>query len=283
MVEDIVYLNPVPPPGGGGSVEHYYHFLFDLLLPFHMLFQNTEKNIRFAIKDIGPFSNRLIDLYGDRIKIVSTGNWDNEMKLVGMDPHCVDLTTIDFTRFKREIFELAGVRQVQKASYILLIERLKPQSFYVTKAKIKGGGTQRRSIPNHGELIDIINKEIGSKYEFHNIQLENMNFKKQLEYFDKAICVIGQHGAGLGNFIWTKEGASLLEISHHPSNNNFKKICMIKKGRYELFKTSSRHAKLNLKQFNIVFKKTLENINPSASSFSFFANYKTKISKFLRI
>ena len=278
MVEDIVYLNPVPPPGCGGSVEHYFHFLFDLLLPLYKLFQNTEKNIRFAIKDIGPFSNRLIDLYGDRIKIVSAGNWDtsHEMKLVGMNPNCVDLTTFDFTRFKREIFELAGVRQVQKASYILLIERLKPQSFYVTKAKLKGGGEQRRSIPNHDELIDIIKKEIGSKYEFHNIQLEKIHFNKQLEYFDKAICVIGQHGAGLGNFIWTKEGASLLEISHYRTMLNlfmkicmikkgryelFKKICMIKKGRYELFKTSGPHAKLNLKQFNIALKKTLGNIN----------------------
>ena len=41
------------PRGGVGSIEHYYHFVFDLLLPLYRLKRNAPSNVEFMIEEFG--------------------------------------------------------------------------------------------------------------------------------------------------------------------------------------------------------------------------------------
>ena len=40
----------------GGSIQHYYHFLFDLLLPIDVLFNRYRGSYIIALPDCGPFN-----------------------------------------------------------------------------------------------------------------------------------------------------------------------------------------------------------------------------------
>jgi hypothetical protein len=82
---------------------------------------------------------------------------------------------------KEKIFDLYQIKQNKKFE-ILLIERLPPDDFYFTHAKLKGSGASRRSIPNIKEIYESLSKSFEVKLEY----LENKSLKEQIELFANA-------------------------------------------------------------------------------------------------
>jgi len=246
-----IFLEPVNPRTCNGNIERYYHFIFDLILPLNCLIRKTSPDVVFIVKAFGIYTDRLQYLFPGRIKIENEINIPGKTKkihLIGMNPKCVHLRSEVLESLKNEICRNLEVAQSSRPNKILLIERLPPDSYFIKNAADKGGGNTRRSILNHEDLAYILRSMVRPPFEFHNLQLENMTFKEQIHYFDRALIVIGQHGAGLANCIWMKRESIVIELNDKPSNF-FLPIYKLKKQHFFLYKTSSQHVTIDIKSF----------------------------------
>ncbi|MCF8260980.1 MAG: glycosyltransferase family 61 protein [Melioribacteraceae bacterium] len=253
-----IFLNPIPP-GGRGHVEHYYHFIFDLLLPLNTLIKKTPPNTVFLLEHFGIFTNRVLDLFPGRIQIVDKNDVPKETKrinLIGINPLRVLLTSKFLESFVDDMFNNFGIEKTDKAKKILLIERLPPDRYFIEDAKRKGGGSTRRSILNHHELSTTLQSMVKAPFEFHNLQLENLSFRDQIEIFSKAKVVIAQHGAGLANCIWMNPKSIMVELSSELHYLHFERAGKLKRHDYNVYEIPDRHAKIDIEDFT---NRLLEN------------------------
>jgi capsular polysaccharide biosynthesis protein len=89
-----------------------------------------------------------------------------------------------------------------------LIERIAPDPFYDTVAENLSAGSQRRSIPNFGQLLSGLQREAPIQV-FHG---ERMSPEDQVLRMRETRILIAQHGAGLTNMVWMRKGGHIVEI-----------------------------------------------------------------------
>jgi Glycosyltransferase 61 len=248
----LVHLEPVNPGICQGSVQHYFHFILDLLLPLSLLVRDSAPEVRFEIENVGLLHPHLASVFSDRIKIAHPDDRQStapSVPLVGMCPICVRLRPNVYAEFRDTIFEELTVDRNSRQNLIILIERIPPDDFYLKDAELPGGGTTRRSIPNHDHLANCIKSAISPPYQFQNIRLEDFTLKQQVELFQQAALVVGQHGAGLSNCIWMQKGSSVIEISAKPWKAHFRLISEGRGLNYTIFKTETDHSPVDIAQF----------------------------------
>ncbi len=78
------------------------------------------------------------------------------------------------------------------------------------KIYISRKNSKNRKLINEDEIINILRN-----YGFQAIIAEKMQFYEQVKLFAEAKIIIGPHGAGLTNMIFSKTGTSIIEI--HPT------------------------------------------------------------------
>ena len=247
-----IFLEPTPPYGYGGNVEHYYHFLFDLVLPLNFLIKKTPSDVIFVLKEFGPFTERLQHLFPGRIQVRARSEQPGNLPkicLSGMNPKGVQLMQGSIERFNHDVQNILGAQLTDKPHKILLIERLPPPTYFTTRAVKPGGGTLRRSILNHAELVSMLRSMVKPPFEFQNLQLEAMSLKEQIERFDQAAVVFAQHGAGLANCIWMKRQSTVVELNSDASRDHFQVISRLKRHSYYRYPTAGPHAVIDVVQF----------------------------------
>ena len=230
-------------------VEHYFHFLFDMALPFSRLIQTAPPNVIFVIKDFGIFTDRIVELFSNRVEIAKDDQGVQGLEalpLTGMNPQFVHLDFLHIRKFKNHVRDVFKLDANSDRNQVLLIERMPPNSYFVNDAVKKGAGASRRSIPNHRELADAISSIVQPPHEFLNLRLEEISFEEQIRHFDRAAVVIGQHGAGLANCIWMRPESNVVELSHKPSLKHFRVVSQVMKHNYILQKTSGPHEAINV-------------------------------------
>jgi capsular polysaccharide biosynthesis protein len=129
---------------------------------------------------------------------------------------------------------------------VLLIERLPPQDFFRTAAKSKGGGTSRRSIPNHDELAGALQSLVRPAFEFENVRLEQIPFEEQVRLFSTAALVIGQHGAGLANCAWMQPGSRVVELANKPELTHFQRLSRFMGHAHVVHRTGGPHEAIDV-------------------------------------
>lgn len=256
--KSFIALNPIPPKEASGHVSHYYHFIFDLIFPLSLLIEQTSSNVKYVLCDFGILTPVLVELFGERIEILQNfdGVDENEVvDLMGMNPVKVNVSAGQIKNFKSFIYHKLNFVPTTKPNKILLIERLPSDEYYLQDTERRGAGATRRSIKNHRELEQTIRSIVGPNHEFHNLTLENMSLEAQIKYFDSAVVVIGQHGAGLANMLWMKEKSVVVEFGFK-SKKHFEKIGSEIGIEHFLFDYSARHLEINCKEIK---KWLLEN------------------------
>ncbi|MEM9905555.1 MAG: glycosyltransferase family 61 protein [Cyanobacteria bacterium P01_D01_bin.44] len=246
----LIFLEPTPPPRGSGSIENYYHFIVDTVLPLYFVLTQTPADVIFIIRGLGIHADKLRQLFSNRIKVEDKTNIQRGFKtsaLVGMNPRFVNVNSSDLEKFKGDICSYLKVDQNSQSNRILLIERLPPDPYFIATGH--ESGSSRRSILNHGELASALKSMVKAPFEFHNIQLEKISFEEQVDYFDKALVVIAQHGAGLANCIWMKQNSIVIELNSREELEHFKVISKLREHHYFLYKTSSIHATVDINSF----------------------------------
>lgn len=228
-------------------VEHYYHSILDLALPLWCLSRAASPETEFILRPFGVFTDR-IPLLFPNVRIAGTGEDISAVRrrLLGMNPLFVHVTHDQMTAFRSYVLDRLDVPEPESAANVLLIERLPPQEYFVTEAVKKGGGTSRRSIRNHAELRDAVEKAVKPPFQFQNVQLEVLSFSEQVRLFANAALVIGQHGAGLANCIWMQPHSSVIELGNDESLRHFQIISRAMRHRYLLHRTQERHATIDI-------------------------------------
>lgn len=230
-------------------VEHYFHFLFDLCLPLWHILEQVECDSKLRLKPFGIFSPRLAELFPGKLELVECSDtWSKEtpLPMQGLNPQFTHLRDSDLARFKRYVDQTMGVDPSASANKIVLIERMPPNDYFKNQAVKKGAGASRRSIPNHHELAEAIHAVVKPAYQFVNVRLEELSFCEQIRLFDQAAVVIGQHGAGLANCLWSRESTKVVEISHRPDLMHFRSICDVMGLSYGIVRTTDPHEPINV-------------------------------------
>lgn len=238
-------LVPTPPPGRGGRLEGYYHFLFDLVLPLTRLFDNFSQDQHIALRPFGVFTNRIVELFGDRVQILPEEDVSHprqSLPLVGMNPVGVWLTHRNLQDFRQEILGRTEVVGEPPPSLVVLIERSLPETAIQQQFRDANRGGSRRSIANHHELRDRLAVTWNRSCEFRNVRLESLSFRDQVETFARAAVVIGQHGAGLANIAWMSPGGVVIELTNRPNRFTYQLLARRCGHSCHCFKVVGDHA-----------------------------------------
>lgn len=221
-----------------GSVTHYYHFFFGALVPlieYHLA--NSSKVFRI-LTDVGPFKSILCELpltiselRGPNLSLPGHFHDDkslNQCKQAGeVSLRAYDCFNNDF--FNLPHFPKPSKTTVQAVNHffhksvpfyirelptydVILIERAQDayyqQGGCADRDRIyQTSGSERRSIPNHLELVAAVRAECSERgLTFCNISLERTSVFYQYHIFTGAKLVIAQHGAALANIFFMAFG-----------------------------------------------------------------------------
>lgn len=251
-VNPILHLNPVPPVRCGGTVDRYYHFIFDLVLPIYLLKKKVIPGVKFLVSEPGAFKELILQLFPKDVEIIETNHQYADLHktdLIGMNPKGVLLSKNMLETFRKDVCSHLQLDIHEASNKILLIERLPPDDYFFTKAQVQGGGASWRSIINHQELRATLASMVRAPFEFHNIQLEKMSFEEQVFYFDRALVVIAQHGAGLTNCLWMRRKATVIELTHDETANHYRTLSHLRQLNFFRYETDSNHAIVDMDDF----------------------------------
>jgi hypothetical protein len=240
-------LVPRPPSGCGGSVAHYYHFLFDLMMPLSRVLDAAAPSTTYQLQPFGPLTNAIQDVFGNAVEISPepADAFTRVATLLGMNPRCVRWTRRDLERFRRFVMKRLTVDDVHEPDTVVLIERMPPDPYFLHTGGQDGSGTSRRSLRNHHELQDWLARAVRTPYRFLNLQLETMSLAAQVDAFSSAALVIGQHGAGLANVAWMGRGQTVVELDD-ASRDHFALLCHARKCRFLRYRLDAAHAVVDM-------------------------------------
>lgn len=237
---------------GRGSVEHYYHFLFDLVLPLFLLARCTSPHVPFLVDDPGPLGIHLAPLFGSAVHLVprgTSGGPRRRARLVGLNPRLVYLSRRTLARFASAMLDRLDVPPRPDALDVLLVERAHPDAYYDTTAAIPTSGARRRSIANHAEVASTLESLVPAAGGFSNLQLERMSLRDQVCAFARARAVVAQHGAALANMVWMKPGSLVIELTHDTRLDHFRIIADRLALRHVAYPVAGSHPTIDIPDF----------------------------------
>lgn len=223
---------------GASAIENYGHWLLDTIPKLIMvkkfkdlnsfdaiLLPNLKKKFQKDSLDyFGITKNKILDgseithLYADKITIPTHPYWE-------INKHQFEtVANVD-----KDI--LKSIRRMFLNSKNLNKYK-KNENIYIDRSD---------SIFNHNKLINNLEIiEYLKKKGFLIIKLSKLSFNEQIELFNKAKIIIGSHGAGLTNIIFSEPSTQIIEIG----NPNFdcyvfKNISNIQNLNYSFIKAKS--------------------------------------------
>lgn len=196
-----------------GHLFHYGHFFHDCLMPEVNWGSLNYKDI---IRQECP--QQTIGVFSKIYKELGVNNIEFNKKDFDLNPakHAI-IKGYNFNGFTHN--------NVQKFNSIIS-ERLSPKKNFwqdiviinrssqdlSNDGKIKGNlnnGSGRRNINSIEQITNEIKK---LNLSFSIVSLENKTFKEQIEIFNSAKTIIGNHGAGLCNIVFCSKNSNLIEI-----------------------------------------------------------------------
>lgn len=141
--------------------------------------------------------------------IIETGIFSNLVHSHEKIPS--QILTSAFNDFKNFIIKNKGNNKSKK-------------NIYITRKNATNG----RNITNEKRLINMI-----QKYNFHVINLDQINVIEQIKIFNEANIIIGGHGAGLTNLLYCKNNIYLIELfTQNLIRRCYASICIAKSIKY---------------------------------------------------
>ncbi len=176
---------------------NYYHWITDSILLLQVIYENPhiKKDIAIIInKNPHTFQIEYLELLGFHHFF----QWDHKRVLVK------DMVVPSNRTIKTDYGNVLHPRSVQWLKYAInneIKEDSNDQKIYISRKNSK-----YRNVTNEDVLIELL-----TSMEFKILNLEEMSLKSQLVHFKAAKVIIGAHGAGLINMIFS-ENAKVLEL-----------------------------------------------------------------------
>ena len=226
-----------------GHHEHYYHFLYDLLLPLHEVIRRTRPDTTLCVEDFGILTPRLAEIYPGRTAIVPRERAAAlpAHPLLAMNPDDVETDPAELDRFCADVRTVLGIVRDTPQRKVIVVERAPAHPYYRHSARLRSAGAERRHIPNHHEIVSAVASRTGPDHELVDVRLEELDQRRQLQLFNDAALVIAQHGAGLGNTAWMRPGSVVVEISHFGDRDHFRHIAGLRGLVFHRYRTEGPH------------------------------------------
>jgi hypothetical protein len=87
--------------------------------------------------------------------------------------------------------------------------RRRDRRLYITRNDISPTGPPRRRVVNEPEVVALL-----QEFGFETVRLAELAFERQMQLFAEAAVVLGPHGAGFANLVFTPPGAQVLVLEN---------------------------------------------------------------------
>ncbi len=247
---------------GGAGKNNYWHWMFDVL-PRIAIFEKAALN-NFPDFYLLPSSKQIyqkqsiVDLDIQHKKIL-----DGE-KIKHFE--CNILFVVDHPNVKKN-----NPSQAVENIPIWILKWLRKK--YLSKVKIKKNYPKKifisRENDSNLDLRRIVNSsEVESFLEnmgFHIITLANHSFNEQISLFNNAKTIIGLHGAGFANMIFSKKKTNIIEIRSKDNGKAIKNLA--RKCGHNYKEILEKNINLNLKHQNSHIKVNLNKLKKIIRSY----------------
>jgi hypothetical protein len=213
-----------------GNIFHYGHFIVDAVIPFLSIYSDlvmttpASPHLELLIEDrddqqMGPQLARFFqELFSTTVTYVYPAEF------VRRDYPILHVKGLQFGPYPLNDLIWAethmgwGGKEKPPRKKILIIERgfrpidLPPHC----RANRHDTGNRRRRLENQQQVVDCVRSFADRQcLDIDVVRLEEHDLQSQMRYFAEAWVVIGQHGAGLCNLLFShRDHGHVLEISH---------------------------------------------------------------------
>lgn len=176
--------------------NNYYHWLIDVLPIIEPIYSELRNDENFKIiirKDAEKFQYEYLELIGLKKNVI---NWKSLSTLIKQ--LIISSNRNIFLKqdsFQTDIISRTSIDWIRKSiiNKVLSKSFVSYENIYISRINSNG-----RKIVNEDELDEILNK-----YSVKKIFLENYTIEAQIWFFMKAKRIIGAHGAGFTNIIFS--------------------------------------------------------------------------------
>lgn len=235
---------------GGVAKKNYWHWLFEVLPRLGILEKSKfkfKKEINYLLPSIKlPF--QLDTLKELNIRINKCLDGDNYKHL-----SCDRLITVDHP-FIFGNSPSRSMLHIPKWIITWLRKKFKDTKNFNKKKyskkifidRVDATDLKSRHIINNDE-VKMNLKKLGFKI----LVLSRVNFKEQVRIFQEAKIIVGLHGAGFANIIFSKKGIKVIELKSKTTGNTIKNLATTCNLNYKNISTSQKNKEFKGQQGNI--------------------------------
>ncbi len=192
------------------GAQNYYHWFFDGLLRLS-LFDHQDTSFKVVIPaNPAAFIRESLQLLGIA---------EDRMVVMGKQKLAVDELVLaypeEMSAKPKRVHLLEHRRRLLAAAEVDSTTTLPDRNLYISRAN------STRPIVNETELLPILDK-----YDFEIVFCENLSVVEQIALFAEAKCILGAHGAGFANVLFSKPGTIMIDLFNRKSWND----CYLKVG-----------------------------------------------------
>tara|TARA_B110000967_G_scaffold66894_1_gene69169 strand:+ start:4482 stop:5600 length:1119 start_codon:yes stop_codon:yes gene_type:complete len=248
---------------GGGGKKNYWHWIFDVLPKIAIL----EKSNLKCKPDyyLAPSLSQKFQLESFKLLKIPSSKILSGEKFKHIT--CDNLLTVDHpTVFKNNtpdavlnipLWIIKWLRKkFIKKSYI---KRKNYKKIFINRES--DSVLENRKIINNQEVRNFL-----SKLGFRSVTLSDYSFNEQVKIFNNAQFVIGLHGGGFANIIFSKQGTKIIEIQSKQNGNAILNLANKCKLNYK--RVSERNISDKLKYQNSHINVNLSNLKKVIFSYN---------------
>ena len=235
---------------GGVAKKNYWHWLFEVLPRLGILEKSKfkfKKEINYLLPSIKlPFQLGTLKKLNIRTNKCLDGNNYKHLS-------CDRLITVDHPF----IFGNSPSRSmlyIPKWIVIWLRKKFKYTNNFNKKKYSKKIFIDRIDATDHKSRHIINDDEVKTslkKLGFKILVLSKVTFEEQVKIFQEAKIIVGLHGAGFGNIIFSKKGTKVIELKSKTSGNAIKNLAITCNLNYKKISTGQKNKELKRQQGNI--------------------------------
>ncbi len=206
---------------GGGGNDNYFHWLFDVLPRIGICEKtNILKDVEyFLCPSINKWQKETLELLNIPIvKLLNSKTFrhieaDNLIVTDHPWQHSIDANK-DIQNIPEWIILWLKDKYLKNIS-----ESNSPKKIYIDRGDSLSNLKNKRKIINEEEVKNFLTKN-----GFVSVQLSKLEFTKQISLFYNCEKVLGLHGAGLSNLIWSKKNTEIIEIKNITANKLYENL-----------------------------------------------------------
>ena len=221
---------------GGGGNDNYFHWLFDVL-PRIGIFEKIDdiKNIEyFLCPNINKWQKETLALLNIPFEKLL-----NSKKFRHIEADCIVVTEHPWQHSKNAENDIQNIPNwislwLKEKFLKKNLDDNSPKKIFIDRSDSLSNLKDKRKILNEDEVKNYLKKN-----GFVSVQLSRLEFSKQISLFYNCDTILGLHGAGLSNLIWSKKGTEVIEIKNIEANKLYENLAVQNNLNYKSLKLKS--------------------------------------------